>query len=261
MALYNFIDTAFVGKAIGDDGIAAVSIVMPAYLIISSFALALGIGASSIISRALGAKQFEKINKTFGIAQVCILVSTLLIVALCLLFQNPLLYLFGATEDIRALSSSYYSIIIFGQIFAGFMFANTAFIRAIGDTKTVMFINISGCILNIILDYVLMFVRHYGIAGAARATVLSRIWCTGFCIVYYFWQQHIIKISFRYFKLQRETLKEIFLLGIPTFFRQIIGSFIMIIVNNLLRTYGGTSAISAFGMSQRILMLFMMPGF
>jgi putative MATE family efflux protein len=211
MALYNFVDTAFVGRAIGDDAIAAVSIVMPAYLIISSFALALGIGASSIISRALGAKDYEKINSTFGVSQVCILISTLVIIAVCLIYKTPLLHLFGATEDIWNLSSTYYSIVIFGQIFAGFMFANTAIIRAIGDTKTVMIINISGCILNIILDYLFMFVRPRGIAGAARATVISRIWSAGYCLVYYF-RQNIINIAFRYFKMQRAIVKEVFLL-------------------------------------------------
>jgi Na+-driven multidrug efflux pump len=142
MALYNFVDTVFVGKVLGTDGIAAVSVVMPAYLIISSFALSLGIGASSIISRALGEKQFEKVHATFGVSQLCILLSTTIIVILCLLFKDPLLYLFGATPEIRELSSTYYSIVVLGQIFAGFMFANTAIIRAIGDTKTVMIINI-----------------------------------------------------------------------------------------------------------------------
>jgi Na+-driven multidrug efflux pump len=106
-----------------------------------------------------------------------------------------------------------------------------------------------------------MFVRNWGIAGAARATVISWFVSSVYSIWYYLKQQNIIQISFRYFMLRRETLKEIFLLGIPTFFRQVIGSITIIIVNNLLRTYGGTDAISAFGLTQRILMLFMMPIF
>jgi Na+-driven multidrug efflux pump len=157
MALYNFVDTMFVGKVVGMEGIAAVSIVMPVYLIISSFALSLGIGASSIISRALGEKQFEKVHATFGVSQLCILLSTVLIVAACLIFKDPLLYLFGATADVWELSSTYYTIVVLGQIFVGFMFANTAIIRAIGDTKAVMIINISGCLLNVVLDYLFMF--------------------------------------------------------------------------------------------------------
>jgi putative MATE family efflux protein len=261
IALYNFIDTIFVGKVVGNDGIAAVSIVMPAYLIITSFGLALGIGASSIISRALGAKDHTKINTTFGAAQLCVLLSTALIIVLCFLFKDSLLRLFGATPEIWELSSSYFSIVIFGQIFAGFVFANTALIRAIGDTKTVMVIQITGIILNIILDYLFMFVREWGIAGAARATVASWAFSSFYAIGYYLRGQKIIQISFRYFVLRRETLKDIFLLGIPTFFRQVIGSFTMILVNNLLRSAGGTDAISAFGMVNRVLMLFMMPLF
>jgi putative MATE family efflux protein len=261
MALYNFVDTIFVGQTVGMNGVAAVSIVMPAYLIITSFALSLGIGAASIISRALGAKDHHKINTTFGGAQLTILIMTGIIVALCLLFKDPLLRLFGATPEVWELSSTYFSIIIFGQIFAGFMFANTAIIRSIGDTKTVMIINIFGAILNVILDYLFMFVRNWGIAGAARATVVSWFVSSIYGLWYYFKQQHSIQISFRYFVLRWETLKEIFLLGIPTFFRQVIGSITIIIVNNLLRTNGGTDAISAFGLTQRILMLFMMPIF
>jgi putative MATE family efflux protein len=192
---------------------------------------------------------------------VCILLFTVLIVVLCLLFKDPLLYLFGATPEIFDLASSYYSIVILGQIFAGFMFANTAIIRSIGDTKTVMVINISGAILNVILDYLFMFVFNRGIAGAARATVVSWAFSSFYAIGYYLLKQKIIQISFRYFTLQREIIKELFLLGIPTFFRQVIGSVLMILVNNLLRTHGGTEAISTFGMTQRILMLFMMPLF
>jgi putative MATE family efflux protein len=261
MALYNFVDTIFVGQTVGMDGVAAVSIVMPAYLIISSFALSLGIGAASIISRALGAKDHHKINTTFGGAQLTILITTGIIVGLCLLFKDSLLWLFGATSEVWDLSSAYFSIIVIGQIFAGFIFANTAIIRSIGDTKTVMIINIFGAVLNVILDYLFMFVRDWGIAGAARATVISRFASCVYCLRYYFKQQKIIQISFRYFVLCRDTLREIFLLGIPTFFRQVIGSVMMIIVNNLLRTHGGTDAISAFGLTQRILMLFMMPIF
>jgi Na+-driven multidrug efflux pump len=106
-----------------------------------------------------------------------------------------------------------------------------------------------------------MFVRNRGIAGAARATVASWAFSACYALGYYLRSQKIIQISFRYFVLRRETLKEIFLLGIPTFFRQVIGSITMILVNNLLRTHGGTDAISTFGMTQRILMLFMMPLF
>jgi Na+-driven multidrug efflux pump len=112
MALYNFVDTIFVGQVVGLDGIAAVSIVMPAYLIISSFALSLGIGASSIISRALGAQEQDKVHRTFGVAQLSVFLTTFLIVALCLLFQSQLLWLFGMTPEIQTLTTSYYRIVI-----------------------------------------------------------------------------------------------------------------------------------------------------
>ncbi|MDR2190796.1 MAG: hypothetical protein LBP53_06585 [Candidatus Peribacteria bacterium] len=84
---------------------------------------------------------------------------------------------------------------------------------------------------------------------------------SAYVVWYYLKKQNIIQISFRWLSFHRATLKEIFLLGIPTFFRQVIGSVIIIVINNLLRTHGGTSAISTFGMAQRILMFFMMPLF
>lgn len=94
MALYNVVDTLFVKETNGLDGISALSVVFPSYLIISSFALAIGMGASSILSRCLGAKEFEKLNKVFGVSQFTIFVSTIIIVVCGLLFKDQLLTLF-----------------------------------------------------------------------------------------------------------------------------------------------------------------------
>lgn len=260
MALYNVVDTLFVKETNGLDGISALSVVFPSYLIISSFALAIGMGASSILSRCLWAKEFEKLNKVFGVSQFTIFVSTIIIVVCGLLFKDQLLTLFWTPVEIRDLTETYYSIVVFGQIFGSFMFANTTIIRSVGDTKIVMLVNILSAIVNIILDWFLMIHLNRGIEGAAWATVISWIFAC-LMIVVYFFRQKIISISFRYFKFHWEYMKEIFLLGMPTFFRQVIGSVVIIIVNNLLNIHGGKDAIGLLGIAQKVLNFFIMPLF
>jgi len=150
--------------------------------------------------------------------------------------------------------------VVFGQIFGSFMFSNTTIIRSVGDTKIVMFINILSAIINIILDWLLMIHLNRGIEGAAWGTVISWIFSC-FVIVFYFFRQKIISISLRYFKFHWEYVKEIFLLGMPTFFRQVIGSVVIIIVNNLLNIHGGKDAIGLLGIAQKVLNFFIMPLF
>lgn len=261
MALYNFADRAFIGNSIGLDGLAALTVILPAYLIISSFWLALWIWASSIISRALWAKQFEKVNQTFWSSQLVILISTLLLVLFFLFFQDQILTLFWATEDIMWLARDYFSIVIFGQVFWCFMFASTAIIRAIGDTKSVMLINIVSALTNILLDYVFIFIYDWGIKWAAWATVISQIVATLIILYYYFFQQKVIKLSINYFKIKREYVKEIFLLGIPAFFRQVIGSIMMILVNNFLGSEWWKQAISLCWIAQGLVVFFLTPIF
>lgn len=269
MALYNFVDRAFIGQKLGFDGLSALTIILPAYLIISSFGLALGIGASSIISRGLGEKKFEKVNQVFGTSQLIIILSSLLLVIISFFFQDQILTLFGASENNLGLCEDYFSIVLFGQVFGCFMFANTAIIRAIGDTKSVMIINIISALINVILDYVFIFPCDRGIKGAARATVISQIVAV-LCILYYYcYSQKVITLSRKYCKIHKDYFKEIFLLGIPAFFRQIVGSIMMMLVNNFLGSYGetelgekgGDAAISACGIAQGLIVFFLTPIF
>lgn len=261
MAVYNFTDTIFVGRWVGTDGIAAVSIVFPIQMIIGACSLALWIGAASIISRKLGEKKMETVKDTFGTFQTTNLLLILLLSGLWFLGINKLLILFGATPEIMDMSKSYLSILMIGFVFLWFNMGNNNIIRSVGNAKYSMIVMIISAIVNLILDYIFIFPLHRGIAWAAWATTISRIISSIMIIKYFTGKNNIIKTTRIDFKIQAKTLKEIIIIWIPTLTRQIATSGIAIVINHFLWLYWWSLAIAAYGIINRALMVFMMPMF
>ncbi|HRX63996.1 MAG TPA: MATE family efflux transporter [Candidatus Absconditabacterales bacterium] len=261
MSLYNFVDTIFIGRGVGTEGIAAVSIVFPIQMIIGAFAMALGIGASSVISRKLGEKKYDYVSKIFGTFQTSNISLAIIFMILGLLFTKPLLGFFGATPEILNLGHKYFSILLIGIVFLCFNMGNNNIIRSVGHAKMAMMVMILSSIINIILDGVFIFGFNMGISGAAWATVISRIVGSVIILKYFFSSSNVIKTTISDFNIRRKKLKEIFLVGSSSLARQVAASGVTIFINNLLGIYGGSIAIAAYGIINRALMVFFMPMF
>ncbi|MCK9467299.1 MAG: MATE family efflux transporter [Candidatus Absconditabacterales bacterium] len=261
MALYNFVDTVFVGRGVGTDAIAAVSVVMPIQMIIGAFAMAFGVGSASIISRRLGENNHKEVSKTFGTFQSSNLLFAIVLSILGLIFAKPLLTFFGAIPEILEAGYEYLSILLVGVVFFCFNMGNNNIIRSVGHAKSSMIIMLSSAISNVILDWLFIFKFKMGIAGAARATVLSWIIGTIMVLIYYFGKNNIIKAKISDFKIKFKKLKEILSIGISSLARQSAASVTTILVNNLLGIYGGSLAIAAYGIINRAVTVFFMPMF
>jgi len=262
MALYNIVDTMFIGHGVGPNGIAGLSIVFPIQLIVLGFGQMFGMGGASIISRALGAKDYDKANLTFGNQIFSVLLFTVLIMLPGLLFPRQILTLFGATEAILPYSLSYYRIIVFGTGLFMFAMMSNNVLRAEGHAKIAMSNMMISAGLNIILDPIFIFWFDMGIQGAALATVISQ-GLVVFYLIYHFTKgKSYFRIKLRNIRPNFILQKEMFTIGLAAFVRQVAGSFIVVIINNKLGSFNLAEIyIAVYGIINRLLSLFFMPMF
>jgi putative MATE family efflux protein len=260
-ALYNLVDTIFIGQGVGADAIGGLAIAFPIQMIIMSIAFMVGIGAASAISRSLGEKEEEKANSLAGNAYLLSIILSGIFVLIGLFKTDALLYLFGATDTLLGYARDYIQIIFIGSIPFAFVMTSNNIIRSEGNAKESMIIMVIGTGLNIILDPIFIFICHMGIRGAALATIISQFVSFLYVLHYLRSGKSHLKVKFHHLiphvKMQIEILK----IGLPAFVRQIGGSFLAIFLNNALGTYGGDVAISAFGIVNRLIMFIFMPMF
>ena len=259
MSLNMIVDTIFVGQWIGSLAIAAITVVLPIVFLISSLGMGIGIGGSSIISRALGAKAAEKAYLTFGNQIFLTLVLSILFVFVGILFNEPILLLFGANGDILAPATSYFNVVLYGVPFLAFAMMGNPVIRAEGKPKFAMYAMIIPAISNILLDIVFIKFLGLGMFGAGLATSISYAACGLFIFGFFLSKKSELSILAKNFILSFSIVKEIVQLGGVTVARQGTISVLMIVLNATLFTYGGENAIAVYGIINRVMMFALFP--
>ena len=257
-ALYNFVDTIFIGRGVGPDGIGGLIIAFPFQMLIMGLAGIIGIGGSSMVSRYLGSGDRKKACRTAGSAFTMATILGLLITVLGLVFLDSLLRLFGATDVLIGYSRDYLSIILYGAFLASFGMVANNILRAEGRALEAMAILLSGTIVNLILDPIFIFVFDWGIRGAAYATVVAQCVSTSILLLFFLSGRSSLDLEFRHLKIMRSLAKEMVAIGFPSFVRQAGGSVMMVAVNNMLGKYGGDIYISSFGIVNRFFLLMFM---
>lgn len=261
LSLYNLVDTIFIGWGVGPMGIAGVAIAFPIGMIAMAIAQTFGIGTASIISRALGAKNYSKAKSALGNFFTLSLITGILLTILGFLTIKPLLKLFGATNTIMPFAYDYLYILLFGTIFVIFAAGTNNVIRSEGKAKYAMIVMITSALVNLILDPILIFEFKMGIKGAAWATVISQISSAIIALYFFISGRNLVKIKLKDLILKIKIVFEIFTIGASSFGRMIAGSVMAMIANNSLGFYGGDMAIAAFGVVNRLLMFVLMPMF
>ena len=258
MSINILVDTIFVGQWIGSLAIAAVTVVLPITFLISSLGMAIGIGGSSIISRALGARDKEKAYRTFGNQIMMTLVLALFFVIIGFLFSDEILLLFGANGEIMKPAKEFFIPVLMGVPFLALCMMGNNVIRAEGKAKFAMMAMIIPAFGNIILDIVFIKFLDMGMFGAALATTISYFMCFVF-ILWFFIKKSELKPSLHHYKFDLSLVKEISSLGLVTFSRQGVVSILAIIINHTLFTYGGEHSVVVYGIISRMLMFALFP--
>ncbi len=259
-ALYNMVDQIFIGQGIGMLGNGATSVVYPITVIALAITLLIGNGNATFFSISQGKKEFEASRKSVGNAIVLILVASVSLTLLFIIFKEQILSLFGATQDNYSYASEYFDFIIIGIPF--FMIDNmlNSTIRADGSPKFAMFATLTGCIINIILDPIAIFVLGLGMKGAAIATVIGQFVSAILAFTYLF-RTKSFKLDKKSFRVEGRIVKKILSLGLSSLFTQLSVVFLMAVMNNALRTYGAQSVygsdipIAVIGIIMKVFML------
>ncbi|TVR88806.1 MAG: MATE family efflux transporter [Spirochaetaceae bacterium] len=258
MAIYNIVDTFFVSLLRDTTAIAATGIVFPIFQLIGAVGLTFGIGAASVISRKLGEKNYEAAQEAAATALYSALVVGIIFSIVGMIFIRPVLLLFGATDSILESATLYGRVIIGGAAFVVVNMTVNNILRAEGASLYSSMGQISGAVLNIVLDPIFIFGLNMGITGAAVATVISQGFSTLVLLSFYARRRGMLTpLNLAYFRLRWETYRAIMTLGVPTFVRQILGSISFGILNNAAGGYGD-SAIAALSVTLRLFMLLAM---
>jgi putative MATE family efflux protein len=261
MSLNILVDSIFVGNWIGAIAIAAINVVLPVSFFIGALGMAIGIGGSSIVSRALGANNYTKAVATFGNQVTLTVLVTVGMAALGLYFVDDLIPAFGGKGAIFEPAKIYYTIVLYGIPFLGLCMMGNTVIRAEGKPKFAMIAMIIPSVGNLVMDYIFIYVFDWGMAGAAWATTIGYVLC--FCYVLYFFLSNNseLKPNWKSFLLQLLIVKEIASLGLVTLARQATTSVVYLLMNNILFSLGGEAMVAVYAIIGRMLMFALFPVF
>ena len=261
MSLNILVDTIFVGHWIGSQAIAAINVVLPVSFFIAALGMAIGIGGSSIVSRALGANEKSKALKTFGNQVTMTIALTLTLVFFGLYYIDNIIPLFGGKGTIFEPAKIYYQIVLYGVPFLALSMMGNTIIRAEGKPKYAMYAMMIPSITNLGVDILFINVMDLGMIGAAWATTGSYILCFIFIFWFFVSKNSEMKISLIHFKLQRSIVSEISNLGSVTLSRQAIVSITYLLMNNILFDFGGVTSVTSYAIVSRMLMFALFPIF
>ena len=259
VALYNFVDTIFVGKGVGADAIAGLTIVFPILIFIIAIGLLTGIGTASIVSRSLGKGDKERALIAAGNSFIINMVLNIIVIAVFYFFMDKILMFLGASPAILPYSTDYLSVMLFGFIFFSLSINSNNLIRAEGKPRASMYAMVIGAVLNIMLDPIFIFVLKMGVRGAAIATVISQVASLIYIIIYFRSRASIYHFKGEVFKPDRSVMREIITIGFPSFLMEIIGSILFMVFIKVVRIYGGDTYIAITGIGIRIIDLIFMP--
>ncbi len=259
MSLNVLVDSVFVGNWIGSIAIAAINVVLPVSFFIGALGMAIGVGGSSIISRALGANDKKKALFTFGNQITLTLIVTLLMVAVGLYYIDDLIPAFGGKGSIFEPAKIYYTIVLYGVPFLALCMMGNTVIRAEGKPKFAMVAMIIPSVGNLLMDYIFIYLLDWGMHGAAWATTIGYLLCCAYVFYFFVSKNSELKIKPIHLSLQFPIIKEIGSLGVVTLSRQAVVSIIYLLMNNILFNLGGEAMIAVYAIIARTLMFAFFP--
>ena len=257
-SLYNMVDSIFIGQGVGPLAISGLAVTFPLMNLSTAFGTLVGAGAATMLSVLLGQKNYKAANKVLGSVVSLNIIIGFLFMAIALIFIDPILYFFGASEKTLPFAKEYIQIILIGNILTHLYFGLNAAMRSSGSPKKAMALTIFTVVFNTLLDPLFIFVFDMGIAGAAWATVISQT-VAMFVVLHHFNDKsrafHFEKGIFR---LELRVAKDSLAIGMGPFLMNAAACLVTLFINQQLRDYSGDLGIGAFGIANRFIFMFIM---
>lgn len=260
-AIYNVVDRIFVGQAVGDKALAALSFSFPFMTAIMAAAMLVGLGGTALVAISLGEGNPQKAQKIINNVCIFSIILEIIVSVLGYIFLVPLMKMFGTPEGpVMNYAVEYMQIILAGSVFQGIGFSLNAIIRSEGNPKMAMVSMLAGAITNIIFDWLFTMVIRWGVAGAAIATVMGQF-ATMISVLWYFTKKSSIRLDLKGYKPDFSLLSKIMFIGLSPALVQFAMATVNILYNNLLMKHGGEIAVSAFAVYNSAMTICFMPIF
>jgi len=257
-SLYNMVDSIFIGHGVGSMALAALGISFPLMNIGAAFGAAVGVGGATLMSLRLGQRQYEKANHVLGNMVALNIIMGLLVGIVSIIFLDPILTFFGASEQTLPHAHDYMFILLVGNVITHLYLGLNAALRSASKPRAAMIATIVTVALNTILDPIFIWPLHMGIKGAAIATVLAQLIVLCWQLWQFSRQKELLHLEWRFLRPARAIVKDIVSIGISPFSMQLTGCVVAIFMNNALMTYGGDLAVGAYSIANRLGFIFFM---
>ncbi len=257
-SLYNIIDRVFIGQIVGPDAIAGLAITFPFMNLSAAFGAAIGIGSATTISVKFGQKDYETAENILGNTITLNLLVGLSITIICLVFIDPILRFFGASDATIPYARSFMQVILLGNAISHMYFGLNAVLRAASKPRQAMNATLFTVVMNILLDMIFIWWWHWGIRGAAFATVISQAMALCYQLHLFADQSQLLHLKKGIYRLKANLVKNIIGIGISPFLMNVCSCIIVIFMNNLLVRYGGDMAVGSYGIANSIALIFIM---
>ena len=257
-SLYNMVDSIFIGQGVGPMAIAGLAVTFPLMNLSTAFGTLVGVGAATLISMLLGQKNYYMANRVLGNVVMLNVAIGVFVTVVGLVFLDPILYFFGASEVTIPYAREYMVIILAANIITHLYYGLNGVVRASGLPRKAMLATLLAVGLNTVLDPIFIFVLDMGIRGAAIATVLAQIvalvWITKILCD----KDHVLHFSREVFRFDMKIAQRSLSIGMAPFLMNVASCFVVILINRQLQFHGGDMAIGAYGIINRIVFLFVM---
>ena len=257
-SLYNMVDSIFIGQGVGPLAISGLALTFPLMNLSAAFGAAVGVGSSTYISVKLGQKDYGTANHILGNTMTLNLITGVTVGLLCLLFLNPILLFFGASEQTLPYARDYMLIILLGNVITHMYFGLNAVLRAAGKPRHAMYATIFTVVLNTILDPLFIWTFKMGIQGAAYATVLAQTLALLWQLMVFSNRKELLHFQRGTFRPCRNIIKNIIAVGLSPFSMNVCACIVVIFINNSMVRYGGDFAVGAYGIANKVAFIFVM---
>ncbi len=257
-SLYNMVDSIFIGHGVGAMALSGLTVAKPFMDICAAFGSLVGVGASSLVAIKLGEKDYRSANDVLANVVLLNVILGALVMSVGLYWLDPILYAFGASDVTIAYARDYMEVILWGNILTHIYYGLNSMLRSIGHPKVAMYSTIVAVVMNIILDPIFIFVLDMGVRGAALATMLSQVVAVIGQMVIFLNPKEVIYFHRGIWRLKRDITMRALGIGMAPFLMHMAACFVVIVLNNQLKRYGGDMAIATFGMTNRFMFFFSM---
>ena len=258
MSLYNMVDSIFIGHGVGALALSGLTVAKPFMDICAAFGTLVGVGASSLVAIKLGEKDYRSANDVLANVVILNVLLGALVMVVGLFWLDPILYAFGASDATIAYARDYMEIILLGNILTHIYYGLNSMLRSIGHPRISMYATILAVALNVVLDPIFIFVLDMGVRGAALATMISQLVSVVIELIIFLNPKEVIYFHRGIWRLKRDITMRALGIGMAPFLMHMAACFVVIVLNNQLKRYGGDMAIATFGMTNRFMFFFAM---